>query len=174
MLARVEASEEFKRELVSHLPNVQHYLCKLIKNVDLAEEMSQQTMLIALSSHNTYEAGTNMAAWLVTIARNQWLSTLRRDRGRWYELQDDWDNAVPASQESVLELKDVFRLMDRLPKKRRDALLVYAIGHKYEEVAKMVGLKPGTVKSTCSRARDRLMIEILGQHSDGAANEAAR
>lgn len=155
MLARPEASEAFKREMVSHLPAVRNFLLKLIKNPVLVEDMTQETMLVALEHHHQYRPG-NMAAWLVTIARYEWYSRWRRDRGRWLELDPEYDKPAPACQDDAVELADVLRLMGRLSGQKRAVLAAIAVGYEYHEAADLLGMPIGTVKSACYRARESL------------------
>lgn len=124
------------------------------------------------------------AAWLLKIARNACLDHLRRRKARppaqdvpadaMYDLADT--GASPDadlerdSQRHVLEVA-----LQRLSPINREAILLKDIqGLPLEEMADMLDLPLGTVKSRCSRARVELARVVSGMIGPGPTAEAAR
>jgi RNA polymerase sigma-70 factor, ECF subfamily len=130
----------------------------------------------ALTHLHTFRPGTNMAAWLITIARNAFLTGHRkRARERAYKSDLAWTAARSSrpEQDGRAEHSKLMAMLLRLPAEQREALLlVGGSGLSHEDAAKTSGVAIGTIKSRVHRARLRLanMMHIeLGDF--GAANE---
>ena len=120
---------------------------------------------LALRGRDRFEVGTNFAAWSHSIVRNHFISLARRRR-RQAELDDaapdPADGAGPA-QDDRLALKELARMLKRLPAAHREALLLVVVqGLSYEEVAAVQNCAVGTAKSRVSRARHLLRVWLLG------------
>lgn len=155
---------DFKREMLAALPNLRAFAISLIRSRDRADDLVQDTIMKAWAKQDSYQPGTNMRAWLVTILRNEFYSQIRKS-GR--EVQDT-DGAftsklsVPPEQNGSVDLQDFKQALAQLPDDQREAiLLVGASGFAYEEAAEICGCPVGTIKSRVSRARLRLQ-ELLG------------
>ena len=127
-------------------------------------DLVQETVLRAISKHEKFEAGTNLAAWLMTILRNLYYSGRRRTR-REVEDADGVHAATMISipdQEDAIIVQDLHAALAKLPRVQRDAImLVGAEGMAYEEAAAALGVNVGTLKSRVNRARNRL-AELMG------------
>lgn len=159
----------FKKSLIESLPDLRAFARSLIRNADKADDLVQDTILKAWAKQDSFEVGTNIKAWLVTILRNEFYSQMRK-RGR--EVQDSegtYSNAmaIHPAQYGSLDLKDFRKALDQLPDDQREAIiLIGASGFSYEEAAEICDCAIGTIKSRVSRARSRLQelleIENLG------------
>jgi RNA polymerase sigma-70 factor, ECF subfamily len=164
--------QAFLDELMGSLKSLRAYAISLTRDIHRAEDLVQETVLRAISRQETYEAGTNLQAWLMTILRNQFLSAHRRTQR---EIEDaDGIHAagmiaIP-DQEDRLAVQDLHAALARLPREQREALLlVGAEGLSYEEAAERLATKVGTIKSRVNRARTRL-AELMGlAGADGTA-----
>ena len=108
--------------------------------------------------NDKFDPATNLRAWLFTILRNTFYSTLRK---RKREVADS-DGAFAATMAEApvhdgrLAYRDFRRAFDQLSPEHREVLiLVGASGFSGEEAAEMMGVAVGTVKSRASRARRR-------------------
>ena len=107
-------------------------------------------MLKAWAARGRFEAGTNFKAWTFTILRNLYFSQVRRRRfvGEWDDLAADRLLAEPASQDKVIELRDVTRALQQLPAPQREAIiLVGAGGVSYEQAAEIAGWRSAPSKA---------------------------
>ncbi|MBK5265275.1 MAG: sigma-70 family RNA polymerase sigma factor [Alphaproteobacteria bacterium] len=153
------SDQEFKEKLAAAIPQLRAFARSLSRNVDLADDLVQETMLKAWSARGRFDAGTNFKAWSFTILRNSFYSITRRYRfqGEWDDLAAERASAAPPSQDMHMQLNDVLRALQQLPVAQREALvLVAAAGLPYEEVAEICGVAIGTVKSRVTRARTAL------------------
>lgn len=154
--------------LVEHLPAMRAFAISLTRDVGLADDVVQDTLVKAWSRIDQFEAGTNMRAWLFTILRNTFYST-RRKTAREVSDADGIHSGALAEKpahDGRLHLTDFRTALAQLNDEQREALLlVGASGFSYEEAADMCGVPVGTVKSRIGRARQRLS-ELLDLNED--------
>ena len=65
-------------DVVPHIPMLRRYALKLARNPPDADDLVQDCLLRALARMHQFESGTNLAAWLVTILRNLFLTRYQR------------------------------------------------------------------------------------------------
>ncbi|MBL0768706.1 sigma-70 family RNA polymerase sigma factor [Sphingopyxis sp. DHUNG17] len=167
------SDREFKALLAGVIPHLRAYGRSLSGNPDLADDLTQDTMVKAWASRDRFERGTSIKAWTFVILRNTFLSQMRRNkfRGDYDENAVERTLATPAAQEDSGEMADLQRALMELPQDQREALiLVGAGGMSYEEAANICDCALGTMKSRVSRARTALE-EIMrrGQFSQKRA-----
>lgn len=148
-----------KDELITHLPAMRAFAMSLTRNSAMADDLVQDAVVKAWSNFHSFEAGTNMRAWLFTILRNTYYS-LHRKRRR--EVEDPegvmaGQLSVKPSHDGTMAMRDFEAAFSHLNDEQREALtLVGAEGFSYEEAAEMCGCAVGTIKSRTNRARKRL------------------
>ncbi len=156
-----------RKELLEHIPNMRAFAMSLCGRADRADDLVQDTLMKAWTKLDTFEAGTNMRAWLFTILRNAFYSDLRKRKRE----VEDADGAMAATlathpeQDGHMDFSDFRVALDTLPPDQREALiLIGASGMSYEEAAEICDCAVGTVKSRVNRARMRL-AEVLSIES---------
>ena len=142
--------QAFVDGIMAALPHLRAFAISLAKNVDRAEDLVQDTVLKAIGKQESFEAGTNIQAWLFTILRNAFFS-IRRKTQR--EVEDS-DGSLAATlvcipdQEDRIAFQDLEAALAKLPQDQREAVLLVGMeGMQYEEAASALGIKVGTVKS---------------------------
>jgi RNA polymerase sigma-70 factor (ECF subfamily) len=148
-----------REEMLAAIPSLRAFGISLCGDVDQADDLVQETLHRALANINSFQPGTNMPAWLITILRNLFYTNYRRRRRE----VEDGDGRYAASlksqpeQESKVEFDELRAALAKLSPDQREALiLVGASGFSCEEAAKICGCAPGTIKSRVNRARTRL------------------
>lgn len=170
------SDQVFKTELLALIPQVKTFARMLAKGREDAEDLTQDTLARAWRHRDAFQPGTNLRAWLFTIARNAFLSKNRR---AWREGpldEDSLDHLTTNGADQVwsTELTDTLRAMRSLPDVLREALLlVGAKGYSYEEVAVLCDCPIGTIKSRVSRARTTLAA-LLEQAPGGSTAQFAQ
>ncbi|VDC28012.1 RNA polymerase sigma factor [Pseudogemmobacter humi] len=151
-------------QIATLLPGLRAFAISLSRNVAMADDIVQETILKAWSNLDKFDPATNLQAWLFTILRNTYYSLLRKTRR---EVQDS-DGTYAAkmfekpAHDGRLAYSDFQRAFDQLSPQHREVLiLIGASGYSCEEAAGMMGVAVGTVKSRASRARARL-AELMG------------
>ena len=152
----------------------------LLGNRDLAADAVQQAFIQAWRAAASFDPGRGLQPWLYSITRRAAIDTYRRQRreARHVSYDESWAADVEASVEgpsldAAWQVWQVRRALDRLhPDERRVLQLAYYEGLTQSEIAQVLGIALGTVKSRTSRAQRRI-AELLGHLRDGAAEEAA-
>jgi RNA polymerase sigma-70 factor (ECF subfamily) len=146
----------FETDLVALLPALRAFSRSLCRNPTLAEDITQQALMKGWRGQCSFQAGTNLKAWLITILRNEFHSHNRR---AWREAHWDSDagealRALPEEQEWAVHLSDTSRALAVLPASQREALLLTGVGGlSLGDAAKFCGMATGTIKSRVSRGR---------------------
>lgn len=161
MVAELKAGDvDFKTELVTHLSAVRALARSLCGGTALADDLTQEALIKAWASRDSFTPGTNMRAWLCTILRNVFYSHIRRHAREIQDVEGVHAGKLVAQpeQQGHVELQDLAEAMQKLPEDQREALmLVAAAGFSYEEAADICGCAVGTIKSRVSRARQTLL-----------------
>lgn len=152
------------------------YLRRYLGDSTLAEDVFQNTFLQLYLKSTQYEKGRPVRPWLYTIATHQAIDALRRNarhqilsleqtredgsNGEMRSLLDTLESRGPAPMDNLSEQerKDRVRAgVDRLPEFLRDVvILAYYQGLKYREIAEILDIPVGTVKSRLHAALNKL------------------
>jgi RNA polymerase sigma-70 factor (ECF subfamily) len=157
--------DAFKSQLVALIPHLRAFAFSLTIRPE-GEDLAQETMIKAWRARASYQAGTNLKAWLFTILRNEHYSRARRS---WRTVALDptvAENTLVAGDDPSMseELLDVRNAMQQLSFDQRQALvLVTAAGLSYLETAAICSCAVGTVKSRVNRARAELVAILERQ-----------
>jgi len=165
-----ESAARVKAELMDNLKVLRAFAISLTRNGSAADDLVQDTVLKAWSNLHKFEPGTNMRAWLFTILRNTFYSNRRKAAREVSDSEGDMAGrlATKPAHDGHLNLRDFRTAFAQLPDEQREVLmLVGAMGHAYDEAAKMCGVRIGTIKSRLSRGRERL-AELMQLDADEA------
>ena len=133
-----------------------------VRDRDAAEDVTQDVFIKVWRALPGFDGRASMSTWIYTIARNASLSALRARRPQ-SSLSDpqvmeavESINPVP-SADALADRAALLRLVDQLPTKQRQVvMLFYMEGQSHEEVATMLAMPVGTVKTLLHRARAQL------------------
>jgi RNA polymerase sigma-70 factor (ECF subfamily) len=147
-----------------HQGKIRAYLVRLCKNYDLAEDIAQETFLTAFRKLQSYKGEGNFSGWLFRIAHNCFLQHIRRTKrrteiteqfGTEQELQTTQYDSLSTGQ---MDLEQALRQLnsDETP----TITLCHSYGFSHQEVADILDMPLGSVKSNISRGKVKLR-EIL-------------
>jgi RNA polymerase sigma-70 factor, ECF subfamily len=133
-----------------------------LRDRESAEDVTQEVFIKVWRALPWYDGRASLSTWIYTITRNASLSALRA-RHPQASLSDpevlaaaEGAHPVP-SAENLVERAAILRLVDQLPARQRQVVtLFYMEGQSHEEVAAMLAMPIGTVKTLLHRARARL------------------
>ena len=160
--------EQWRRDFEAQLPSLRAFAWTLARSGADADDLVQDTMVKAWSARDRFEPGTNLRAWLFTILRNTWYSTVAKRRRE--VADEDGEHAAglttEANQDWGVSVTELRVALQRLPPEHREAIiLVGAAGLSYEEAAEISGCAVGTIKSRVHRARRRL-VDLMGDPTE--------
>ena len=155
--------DSLRDAFVAAIPHLRAFALSLCRDAQRADDLVQETLVKGWQKRDSFEAGTNLKAWLFTILRNNYFSELRRKNQVLVEANGDCVERLSEhpAQSGHLDLQDFAAALGKLEPAQREALiLVGAEGFSYEEAAQICGCAVGTIKSRVNRARNRL-AELL-------------
>ncbi len=123
-----------------------------LHNMADAEEILQDTLLKLLTAAPSFDSEAHKKAWLLKVAAN-----LSKNRIEYNALRDcdELDDSLAA--EGREDLSFVWEAVKQLPTQYREVIhLHYYEGYSTEEIAKMLGRNPSTVRSDLRRGREKL------------------
>ena len=145
--------------MLAAVPGLRAFAISLCGSADRADDLVQETLRRAIANVSSFQAGTNMMAWLFTILRNQFLSEYRKRRREVEDADGRYADTLKSHPEQTgrVEFEEFRTALAKLPSDQREALiLVGASGFSYEDAASICGCAVGTIKSRVNRARTRL------------------
>jgi len=162
--------QAFAAAAMQYAPQLYNAALRMTRNRADAEDLVQETYLRAYRSYATFEAGTNLRAWLFRILTNTFINTYRAKQRRPQEtdLGDMEDlylyrrigQVNPASVSAEDQLLDLFTddevkaALEELPEAfRLPVLLADVEEFSYKEIAEMLDIPIGTVMSRLHRGR---------------------
>jgi RNA polymerase sigma-70 factor (ECF subfamily) len=177
MMVSVSEGDAFRNGLIDHLPHLLAFAQMMTRERARAEDLVQDTILLALANRAQFRPGSNLRAWLTVILRNRFFNEARRSQRRAEVGLDTsgWAEAIDGGQEGIVALGEFQRAFRLLPPEQREALvLVGASGFSYPEAAAIAGCPTGTVKSRVARAREVLQHALGGSGPSHQATNMVR
>lgn len=177
IVALARAGEEpAYRELIRRYERpIFSLLYRMVRDRELAEDLAQETFVKALNAIESYRPEFKFSSWIFKIANNAAIDHLRRRELDTLSLEGSPHAETPdaieatalqigARQESPLDAVEARELGGQIevaiarlrPEYRSCILLRHVEGRAYEEIAEILGLPLGTVKTYIHRARNEL------------------
>ena len=172
---------DFARQLEAEIPRLRRYARALTRDVVRADDLVQSCLTRAVAKQHLWQPGTDLRAWLFTILHNQHVNDVRRSVREGVSVAVEEMAPVLTVQSNAiasLQLRDLETAIGKLPQEQRQVILLVGLeGMRYEEVALILGVPVGTVRSRLSRGRDQLrrLMDLGDEESqptaeiDGAA-----
>jgi RNA polymerase sigma-70 factor (ECF subfamily) len=169
---------DVERLFRSYNAQLVRYLTRRLGDRDWAEEVAQETFVRALRQGEI----VNERAWLFAVATNLVRDEARKDsrRRRHLALLAEQEREAhvepePTTLERAQEAAMARKAVDGLAERDRLALLMREEGLEYPEIAEALGLSLGSVGTTLSRARRRLVesYEALQREREAREKNAA-
>lgn len=145
----------FERLYRAHVARV-HSLVRRMLDADEADDLTQDIFVRAWQKLSTFRGESAFGTWLHRLAVNVVLArrkTLGVERGR-YDQDEKTLDAVSGRRETPEMTLDFEEALSRLPDGARQVFVLHDVaGYRHEEIARMLGVVPGTSKSQLHHAR---------------------
>lgn len=158
----------FKKEMVPHMSLLYNFAIRTTGNADDAKDLLQDTFLKAYRFIDKYEKGTNAKAWLFRIMKNSFINDYRKssrapDQVNYDEIAEYYDLVREKTSDGNDLRRQVFdnllddevvAAMESLTEEFRTIIILSDLeGLTYEEIAEILNIPLGTVRSRLHRAR---------------------
>jgi RNA polymerase sigma-70 factor (ECF subfamily) len=168
----VSREPSFAQQLLDQAGTLYNFARYLCRDPGLAEDLMQDTFARALDAESQFVRGSNLKAWLFRILRNAYVDGRRRDRRNPVTLSASEDEREPAAPEVWLRgdieidrlrglvARDIEYALSRLSEDARAVILLDLEGCTETEIALVMDVAVGTVKSRLARARAVLREQL--------------
>lgn len=169
----------FDGEFMPHIDSMYNFAYRLTFDEDDAKDLVQDTYMKAYRFINSFQEGTNAKAWLYRILKNSFINDYRKkskqpsrvdyqEVEQFYNSEDTPSNAtVDLRLETTKDMigDEISNALNSLAVDFRTVVILCDLeGFTYEEMAKILDIPIGTVRSRLHRARN-LLREKLGTYA---------
>jgi len=167
----------FEELILQHEKIVYNLALRMMNHSEDAQDISQEVFLKAYRSLQNFDERSAFSTWLYRITHNTCIDEMRKRKGKQcYSLEEELESADGSMQRQVADAGDtpeeslmrkeqkseILQALDTLSEEHKAAIILRDVkGMAYEEIAEILELSLGTVKSRISRARNQLKTEIL-------------
>lgn len=157
--------DDLRRDLIEMLPRLRRFARSLTRSVAEADDLVQEACLRALSRADQWDPSQPLDRWVFRIARNHWISELRKSSVRMGEGQVPAEESAELTTldtgEAHVAAGDVAGQIAALPPELSAVLLTVSVeGYSYAEAAELFEIPVGTVMSRIHRARKLLAAQM--------------
>ena len=172
---------DFERDAMQYARQLYSAAMRMTRNPSDAEDLVQETFLKAYRAYHTFEAGTNLKAWLYRILTNTYINKYRKESRRPSEVDlgsvedlylyrrigsEQSAEAARTTEDRVLDglvESDIKAAVEDLPENfRLPVLLADLEGLSYKEIAEILDIPIGTVMSRLHRGRKAMQKTLWG------------
>jgi len=156
---------------LEHIPRLRRYAAALTRDPMRAEDLVQDTLERAYRKWHLWQPETNLRAWLFSIMHNVYVNQAVRESATppLMSLDEAAQESGKSFNDSQSSRHDLMSALAKLPTEQREVVLLTCLEDmKYEEVAYVMQVPIGTVRSRLARGRERLR-----QLMEGTASEPA-
>jgi RNA polymerase sigma-70 factor (ECF subfamily) len=172
------SAQEFSRIVESHRSQIFRFLLASMRDVDLAETLTQECFLKAHRNWSRFRGDSSPMTWLMRIAinlqkdhwRNRRMQFWRSTRTNAIDLDEasEWlPSGERTAEQQILareQVAQVWNAVANLSERQRTVFLLrYVEERELSEIAQATGLSEGTVKAHLSRALGKVRAELRGK-----------
>lgn len=141
---------------------VYKYLISLTHNADLAEELTQETFYQAIRSIKRFDGSCKVSTWLCAIAKNQFLTYLRKHPE--HEDLDTVDVSTNSTEEQTLESLgqvELLKILHNLKEPYREVMYLRIFGNlNFSQIGEILGKTENWARVTFYRGKENLRKEV--------------
>ena len=172
VLSQAEKNRIFDHEFLPHIDSLYNFAVYLSGNADEAKDLLQETYLRAYRFIDYYKTDTNAKGWLIRILKNTFINEYRKQSKKPTQIDyEDLYNNEEIEENDQVDLRseiydkligdEVTNAINELPVNFKLIILLCDIENfKYEEIAQIIDIPIGTVRSRLHRARNMLKRKL--------------
>ncbi len=169
--------QAFEELILTHEKIVYNVALRMMNHSEDAKDISQEVFLKAYRNIKNFDERSKFSTWLYRITTNTCIDEMRKRKGKQsYSLEAELENEEGGVQRQVADegetpeeallrtekQSEIVQALAQLVEEQRNIVILRDVrGLSYDEIAEILELPIGTVKSRISRARTQLKNEIL-------------
>ncbi|HMB96891.1 MAG TPA: sigma-70 family RNA polymerase sigma factor [Balneolaceae bacterium] len=172
----IKKQQDFNDEILPHLDALYNFALRLTTDPNDAEDLVQDSIVKAFRFFSSYEKGTNAKAWLFRILKNSYINSYRKKSSKPQEIDYDevatFYETIRAERTETSDLEDkmfrelidddITKALDEIPEDFRTVVLLCDVeDFTYEEIANMLDVPIGTIRSRLHRGRNLLKAQLM-------------
>lgn len=146
----------FDDVVVGHIGWIARVAFRFYKHKTDADDLAQETLLRIYDNREKFNNARDFKPWALTIMTNIVKTQhARKECVPFVGIDDDFDALSSTRADSLANYNDVLEAIHRSARVSVgvQCVMLYAEGYSYDEIAEMLGIKPGTVKSRVAAGR---------------------
>lgn len=155
--------EEFEMIYRTYYKTVYYYVYDLCKNPTIAEDVTQETFYKVLSKINTFKGESSLSTWIIQIAKNTYLSYLRKKK-----LEEKYEENNLPNEESIEErilnketASEIHKYLHKLKEPYREVFWMRTFGElSFRDIGEIHGKTESWARVTYYRAKE-MIKEVL-------------
>lgn len=158
LLAGIRAHDQASLELLykNYFPRLNRFVTQITQDPHETLDVINEVFLTVWNDASRFRGESSLSSWIIGIAYNKSLATLRKRR-KWLSFSDDLDNIAVTESDQALVSDDIYKIMKKLkPEHRAMMELTYYFGYSYKEIADILGLTPSMVRDQLHQARKKI------------------
>jgi RNA polymerase sigma factor (sigma-70 family) len=138
------------------------FLLSKTNNVDIAEELTQETFFQAVQCIDRFKGNSSILTWLCGIAKNVWLKDLRK-RQETLSIDDDIPEITDTQKMNVQwEQKEILQLIHDMNEPVREVMYLRLISNlSFAEIGEIIGKTENWTRVTFFRGKQKIVKEML-------------
>ena len=174
---RASARAFVERLYAAHHAEIYAYLCRMVRDDELAADLTQEAFVKAYRAYDTLEDANRARAWLYQIAGRTALDELRRRRiVRFVPWTGESRGTAASAEELVMRARlsgDLERALARIPARQRQALLLSELNDMTGlELAEAMGVSHVAARALLTRGRESLRQALAIERAHSAVQDA--
>lgn len=161
---------DFTQGILAIEPDLHRFAYKLTADYDTANDLVQDSVLLALDKQQKFTHTTNLKGWMYTLMRNIFVNNYRRTVRENTLIENTYsmtgrglfegDAEDTERFEFVYDMKLLYKIVNSIPEEMKRPFQMFVAGFKYREIADKLNLPIGTVKSRLFFVRKRLKEDL--------------
>ncbi len=156
--------------LQEHYSFLVKYLIKITMNQEVANDLAQETMVRCIEKIRLYNGTAKFSSWMITIATNLFIDQRRaKKREERYQEQEQYLRKMRWNYAGQnVEWTDTMDTLGKMSEEIRIPIIMkHYFGYTLEEIAEMLGIPLGTVKSRIHNGIKSLRKELINNEEEG-------
>lgn len=145
-----------------YFDTVKKYLFCLTKNIDISEELTQETFYRAVKKIDTYKGDCKISVWLIQIAKNLWYDQCRKNKKITDITEDEMlneriNNTIEEQIISKEEKLALYKKMQKLDSKTREVIYLRITGElSFKEIGNILNKTENWARVTFYRGKNKM------------------